>query len=604
MSSNKKDVPQQNKKNKGQEEEEVNHNTNVSKQLYSLIKNKQPYSSHCQVLPEGINKVGVVEKESNKAHVYTKLQYTDIRSYLRTVARKSVDPIVIRRITSWLLHKGDLGVPISYDDIKKYLLLHKIQESTTDNYEFICHRIFAVGFSLYNKISLRRLRQPGFTSTWIKDLSIDDQDTLNKYMHLIRKVDTKRNNPPSHLFNRGSPLSYENKASSTSISKKRGKPLSPDNRANETSTSYIDRSIPQPKLKSSSNQLSTLDSTRGLLRSSRKSSTNHSSQTSASRGLPQSKSSSSSTSYIRGLPQSRTNSSVTSNNRGLPQSKSKASSPPSTSYTRGLPQSTTNSYYSKEKRSISPECTKDSWEKLSTSSLEKHNNQDSNKSVSCKRTKIDAVNKVLSDKGEMNKSIPVQRSFNEMLHEQFKDMNIFHTPDDWLPESLLKSFGGSHVNQVFRKDASDYAIKNTLNRLKIWRENDIREAEQSDYNDDDSSESSFEYYSSDNDDGGPYASMNKYKKICKTNKLISDDDCTLVLKKNFQNNMLWDIGFQMLVYKDQGKLQSGKRFTSRCYCPCGRIHKKWKIKNGLEELMSEICPNAHFDGLVVCFVLI
>jgi len=100
MSSNKKDVPQENKKKKGQEEEEVNHNTNVPKQLYSLIKNKQPYLSHCQVLPEGINKVGVVKMESNKAHVYTKLQYKDIRSYLRTVARKSVDSIVICHITS------------------------------------------------------------------------------------------------------------------------------------------------------------------------------------------------------------------------------------------------------------------------------------------------------------------------------------------------------------------------------------------------------------------------------------------------------------------------------------------------------------------------
>jgi len=374
-------------------------------------------------------------------------------------------------------------------------------------------------------------------------------------MHLIRKVHPKRNKPPSHLsFNRGSPLCSQNKGSSTSTSEKRGKPLSPANRSNKTSTSDINRGLFQSKMKSSTNQSSTSDSTRGSPQSTTKSSTNQSSRTSdinrglpqskilfsskkslsstsdirklheskmkassttivsINRGLPQSKSSSSLTSYIRGVPQSKTKSSVTSDIRGLPQSKTKASSPPSTSDSRGLPRSTMKSSSSKKKRSISPESFRDnSCEKLSTSFLEKDNNQESNKSVSCKRTKIDAGNKALSDKGEMTKLIPVQRSFNEMLHEQFKDMNIYHKFNNWLTESLLKSFGGSHVNQVLRKDISDYA-------------------EESGYNDDDL-ESFFEYHSSNNDDGGPYhASMNKYKNISKTNKLISEDDCKLVLK--------------------------------------------------------------------------
>jgi len=77
--------------------------------------------------------------------------YNIQRSYLRTVARKSVDPIVIRQITSWLLHKGDLGVPISYDDIKKYLLLHKIQESTTDNTNLYVTEYLQLGFLFTTK---------------------------------------------------------------------------------------------------------------------------------------------------------------------------------------------------------------------------------------------------------------------------------------------------------------------------------------------------------------------------------------------------------------------------------------------------------------------
>jgi len=169
-----------------------------------------------------------------------------------------------------------------------------------------------------------------------------------------------------------------------------------------------------------------------------------------------------------------------------------------------------------------------------------------------------------------------------MLHEQFKDINIFHTFDDWLPDSLLKSFVGSHVNQVHRKEATDYAITNTLNRLRSWKADDMKAAEESDYNDDDS-KSSFEYYSSEEDDNGPYASMNKYKKISKANKLIDEEECQIILQKIFDNNVLWDIDFQMIVYEDKGKLQPGKRFTSRCYCPCGQIHKKWRIKNQLED---------------------
>ena len=77
--------------------------------------------------------------------------YNIQRSYLRTVARKSVDPIVIGQITSWLLHKGDLGVPISYDDIKKYLLLHKIQESTTDNTNLYVTEYLQLGFLFTTK---------------------------------------------------------------------------------------------------------------------------------------------------------------------------------------------------------------------------------------------------------------------------------------------------------------------------------------------------------------------------------------------------------------------------------------------------------------------
>ena len=125
--------------------------------------------------------------------------------------------------------------------------------------------------------------QHGFISTWIKDLSIGDQDTLQKYMPLIQKVGLRRNKSSSHSFNRGLHHGSQNQASSTSdrnwststsTSERRGKPhfdlmLSPVNQPNKSSTSDSSRSVPQYKTKSSSK--------------------NPQSLTSDSRGSPQSK---------------------------------------------------------------------------------------------------------------------------------------------------------------------------------------------------------------------------------------------------------------------------------------------------------------------------
>jgi len=51
---------------------------------------------------------------------------------------KSVDSIVIRLITRWLLHTGDfLSVPISYEDIKNifsFIEYKKAQQITTSFY--------------------------------------------------------------------------------------------------------------------------------------------------------------------------------------------------------------------------------------------------------------------------------------------------------------------------------------------------------------------------------------------------------------------------------------------------------------------------------------
>ena len=86
-----------------------------------------------------------------------------------------------------------MGVPVSYDDIYKYLLTHDVKEQSTDNYKYICERIF-VCFALNNQISLKRLRQPGFYSAWIKDLADKDKSTLNAYLHKFKKAENNNEN--------------------------------------------------------------------------------------------------------------------------------------------------------------------------------------------------------------------------------------------------------------------------------------------------------------------------------------------------------------------------------------------------------------------------
>jgi len=47
-------------------EQEEESNIKLSNQLYTLIKSKQPNSSSYQIAPEGIKKVGTINKDSKK----------------------------------------------------------------------------------------------------------------------------------------------------------------------------------------------------------------------------------------------------------------------------------------------------------------------------------------------------------------------------------------------------------------------------------------------------------------------------------------------------------------------------------------------------------
>ena len=131
---------------------------------------------------------------------------------------------------------------------------------------------------------MRRLRQPGLTSTWINNLSIGDQGTL--YMHPIRKVDpTRKNKLSSHSVSRGGSLD-SNRSTRGSLQSKS------NSLWNQSSTSNsATRGLPQSKAKSLWNQSSTSNSaTRGLPQSKTKSLWNQSSTSdSATRALPQSK---------------------------------------------------------------------------------------------------------------------------------------------------------------------------------------------------------------------------------------------------------------------------------------------------------------------------
>ena len=145
------------------------------------------------------------------------------------------------------------------------------------------------------------------------------------------------------------------------------------------------------------------------------------------------------------------------------------------------------------------------------------------------------LNTIKKDHNNKNleEGVPGLKSFNEKLHEQLFDCNIYWKREKGLPLSWRKDIGGSHVLQINREEAKNVAIESTVRELRRMKK--LEEAEESD--DDDS-----EW------EGCPYSNSKKKKE----SRYFDQSSLQLVLSNIFDDNLVWDIGLQMLVYVGNG----------------------------------------------------
>ena len=178
-------------------------------------------------------------------------------------------------------------------------------------------------------------------------------------------------------------------------------------------------------------------------------------------------------------------------------------------------------------------------------------------------------------------------SFNEKLHQQLFDCMIFWEKEKGLPFSWRKEKGGAHILQIKRQEAKESAIENAVKELRRLKELE-------DDNDDDVSIDSQDDSSQWGD--APYSSCKTSNKNFES-KYIDEESLRVVLTTMFDENLVWDIGLQMLVYRDNVGVHNVEEGSlwSKIYCPCSKMFKPWMKKNHVESLFCKPCERSVFE---------
>ena len=91
---------------------------------------------------------------------------------------------------------------------------------------------------------------------------------------------------------------------------------------------------------------------------------------------------------------------------------------------------------------------------------------------------------------------------------------------------------------------------------------------------------------------GAFAELEKQSELMTVKQLRKA--LTIILEEN----ILWDIGLQMLTLRDQSPDDDMKKLTTRCYCPCGKIHKNWLRNKGItSSVFNDYCHKNRFEDI-------
>ena len=80
---------------------------------------------------------------------------------------------------------------------------------------------------------------------------------------------------------------------------------------------------------------------------------------------------------------------------------------------------------------------------------------------------------------------------------------------------------------------------------------------------------------------------------------LEEPDLIQIVENVVQNDYCWDIGCQVQAYCSNEKL-NGKKYTRKCFCPLGKLHKKWRQDTGVDYIVENndipLCNKGEFNS--------
>ena len=184
-------------------------------------------------------------------------------------------------------------------------------------------------------------------------------------------------------------------------------------------------------------------------------------------------------------------------------------------------------------------------------------------------------------------------SFNDRFHAHLAFIGTEFAKQE-LPKSWHKGSleGGTHPRLIERKENIETAIQNTVFHLRTLRLAEMKAFEEgrnddSSVDDNGSSDSEYEF------DADSQSMEIEHEFI---SKYINESSLIYTLSTIFNENLVWDIGLQMECLRRKDKNDASRLFTSRTYCPCGKVHKSWLNQKGLTMFIKAPCHKNIFSS--------
>ena len=525
-----------------------NHQRRIEKQVNELkaSSTRKTDSTLRAVSADGVHHTGVRIIDQEKVTVHSPIQPSDVRSYLRTI--RSLRRIV-PHILFFIEKKIQIGQPVFHNEIYDFIWhKFKINRASNDDLPSFVDRVYIAIFCILNRISLQRFRHAGFHSKWFEKISESDQSLLHKYQKNLKPV------PENGQINR---YFTSQRLKSPEGEGQEGKPVSKSGWSNE-------RKVAPPS------KFGWNTSSKG-----KPVATSKSAWETSSKGKPAATSKSAWETSSKGKPVATSKSAWETLSKGKPVATSKSAWETSS---KGKPAATSKSAHHKQRGWGVVSNASSSWSKVQPSIVEyveRHHLQVEEPSIA-EQVSL-ALKGPRAEKNKASSKVNLDPSFNERLKSHISFIGTsYHTAE--LPPTWFQSTGGSHVKQVMKDQAIKAAIEFASGKLEQLIEDEFSEQDEEESDSDISD--------------GPFAELKNQSELMTVKQLKKA--LTVILEEN----MLWDIGLQMLTLRDQSPDDDMKKLTTRCYCPCGKIHKNWLRNKGItSSVFDDYCHNNKFEDI-------